>query len=150
MSLASVAVYERTVRASLDRVWENVLDWEHLPWLHRTTFGHIRLMEASRDGWRAEASMRGGGAPFVIDVALERPALRYHARTIDGPGTGTDIVTALTPAGRDATDVRVEFLVPDVPAERRDAIGAGYVLVYTRLWDEDEAMMMRRQALVDG
>jgi hypothetical protein len=28
-----VATYERTVRASLDRVRENVLDWEHLPWL---------------------------------------------------------------------------------------------------------------------
>jgi hypothetical protein len=150
MSLASVAVYERRVRASLERVWENVLDWEHLPWLHRTTFGHIRLLDASADGWRAEASMRAGGAPFVIDVALERAVLRYHARTLDGPGAGTDIVTALAPAGTHATDVRVEFLVPGVPDELRDVVGAGYVDVYTRLWDEDEAMMMRRQALLDG
>ena len=150
MSLASVAVYERTVRASLDRVWENVLDWEHLPWLHRTTFGHIRLLDGSPDGWRAEASMRAGGAPFVIDVAVERPALRYRARTIDGPGAGTDIVTELAPAGAHATGIRVEFLLPDVPAEHRDVVGAGYVQVYTRLWDEDEAMMMRRQALLDG
>jgi hypothetical protein len=150
MPLASVAVYERIVRASLDRVWENVLDWEHLPWLHRTTFGHIRLLDASRDGWRAEASMRAGGAPFVIDVAVERPAFRYHARTVDGPGTGTDIVTELAPAGAHATGVRVEFLLPDVPVEHRDVIGTGYVQVYTRLWDEDEAMMMRRQALLDG
>jgi hypothetical protein len=150
MSLTSVAVYERTVRASLERVWENVLDWEHLPWLHRTTFGHVRLLEASRDGWRAEASMRAGGAPFVIDVMLERPALRYHARTLDGPGTGTDIVTELAAAGEHETAVRVEFLLPDVPAAHRDAVGAGYVHVYTRLWDEDEAMMLRRQALLDG
>jgi hypothetical protein len=138
------------VRASLDRAWENVLDWEHLPWLHRTTFGHIRLLDASRYGWRAEASMRAGGAPFVIDVAVERSALRYHARTTDGPGTGTDIVTELVPAGADATAVRVEFLLPDVAAEHRDVVGAGYVQVYTRLWDVDEAMMMRRQALLDG
>src|SRR5689334_7344645 len=150
MSLASVAVYERTLHASLERVWENVLDWEHLPWLHRTTFGHVRLLDASRDGWRAEASMRDGGAPFVIDVALERPARRYHARTVDGPGAGTDVVTSLDPTGAHATDIRVEFLVPDVPETRRDAVGAGYVGVYTRLWDEDEAMMMRRQAFLDG
>jgi phenylpropionate dioxygenase-like ring-hydroxylating dioxygenase large terminal subunit len=150
MSLTSVAVYERIVHASLDRVWENVLDWEHLPWLHRTTFGHIRLLDASRDGWRAEASMRTGGSPFVIDVALERPALRYHARTTDGPGTGTDIVTELAAVGAHETGIRVEFLLPGVPAEHRDAVGAGYVQVYTRLWDEDEAMMMRRQALLDG
>ena len=150
MSLASVAVYERTVHASLDRVWENVLDWEHLPWLHHESFAHVRLLERHAEGWRAEASMREGGRPFVIDVALERAALRYHARTVDGLGTGTDIVTELAPAGAHATGIRVEFLLPDVPEERRDVIGAGYVHVYTRLWDEDEAMMMRRQALLDG
>ena len=150
MSLTSVAVYERTVRASLDRVWENVLDWEHLPWLHRTTFGPIRLLGGSRDGWRAEARLRGGDAPFVIDVALDRPRLLYHSRTTEGAGAGTDIVTALTPSAEHATRIRVEFLVPNVPPEHRDAIGAGYVHVYTRLWDEDEAMMMRRQALLDG
>lgn len=150
MSLASVAVYERTVRASVDRVWENVLDWEHLPWLHRTTFGHIRLLDGSRTGWRAEVGLRVGGAPFVIDVALDRPHQLYHSRTTAGPGTGTDIVTSLTPTAEHETKIRVEFLVPDVPAERRDAVGAGYVYVYTQLWDEDETMMMRRQALLDG
>jgi len=150
MSLASVAVYERTVRASLDRVWENVLDWEHLPWLHRTTFGHIRLLATSRDGWRAEASLRSGGAPFVLDVALDRAACRYHSRTTEGPGAGTDIVTTLAASGEHATRIQVEFLLPGVRAERRDAVGAGYVALYTHLWDEDEAMMRRRQALLDG
>src|SRR5688572_21216405 len=115
MSATSVAVYERTVRASLERVWENVLDWEHLPWLHRTTFGSIRVLGASADGWRAQASLRRGGAPFVLDVALERARLRYRSRTVDGSGAGTDIVTDLEPAGDRATRIRVEFLVPDVP-----------------------------------
>lgn len=150
MTPEPIAVYERVVAASLERVWENVLDWEHLPWLHRATFGHIRLLDASAEGWRAEASMRAGGAPFVIDVALERAALRYHARTVDGPGSGTDIVTRLEPTGPHATAIRVEFHVPDVPSDRRDAIGAAYVWTYTRLWDEDEAMMVRRQHVVDG
>ena len=150
MSLTSVAVYERTVRASLDRVWENVLDWEHLPWLHRTTFGHIHLLAASRDGWRAETRLRAGGAPFVIDVALDRPHLLYHSRTTEGPGAGTDIVTTLTPKAEHETHIHVEFLLPDIPPEHRDTLGAGYVHVYTRLWDEDESMMMRRQALLDG
>ncbi len=31
MRLTGVATYHRTVRASLARVRENVLDWEHLP-----------------------------------------------------------------------------------------------------------------------
>ena len=36
--LISVAVYRRRIGASLERVWENVRDWEHLPWLHRQSF----------------------------------------------------------------------------------------------------------------
>jgi len=150
MALTSVAVYERTIRASLERVWENVLDWEHLPWLHRTSFGHVRLLDGSRDGWRAETSLAGGGTPFVIDVAIERAQLRYHSRTTEGPGAGTDIVTTLSPRGAHETAIHVDFLVPGVPAEHREVMGAVYTQLYTGLWDEDEAMMMRRQALADG
>jgi len=150
MSLVPVATYDRTVTASLERVWENVLDWEHLPWLHDATFGHVRLLETTRTGFRAETSLAHGGAPFVIDVDTDRSAGIYHSRTVDGPGTGTDIVTTLTPSAPRATDVHVEFLVPNVAPERRDAVGSVFVALYTRLWDEDEAMMVRRQAYVDG
>jgi hypothetical protein len=150
MSIVRVAVYERTIRASLERIWENVLDWEHLPWLHATTFGHIRVHSASQDGWRAEASLRQDGVPFEIDVALDRPAHCYHSRTVSGPSAGTDIVTTLDPVAAHATGIRVEFLVPGVPEHLTETIGAAYVAVYTRLWDEDEAMMLRRQALLDG
>src|SRR5262249_2494017 len=67
-----------------------------------------------------------------------------------GRGAGTDIVTRLESQGPHATHVAVEFLVPDVVPERADRIGAFYVGLYTRLWDQDEAMMVRRQALLDG
>jgi hypothetical protein len=150
MSLAPIAVYDRTVSASLERVWENVLDWEHLPWLHDTTFGHVRLLDCTPAGFRAETSLAHGGAPFVIEVETDCVGLLYHSRTIAGPGTGTDVLTRLTPSAPRATDVHVEFLVPDVAPERRDAIGSVFVALYTRLWDEDEAMMVRRQAYVDG
>jgi phenylpropionate dioxygenase-like ring-hydroxylating dioxygenase large terminal subunit len=144
-----VATYERTVAASLARVWENVLDWEHLPWVHRETFAAVRPLAASGDGWRAVVELQGGGEPFVIDVALERAALRYHTRTIEGPGAGTDIVTTLAPAGAERTQVRVEFLVPGVAGDVAPQIGAVYRTLYAQLWDQDEAMMMRRQAILD-
>ncbi len=145
-----IAVYERTIRASLERIWENVLDWEHLPWLHHTSFGHVRLLDGSADGWRAETSIAPGGPPFVVDVSIDRPARLYHSRTVAGPGTGSDIVTTLSPHAAHATGIRVEFHVPDVAPARQDAVGAVYRQLYARLWDEDEAMMMRRQALLDG
>src|SRR5262249_48076880 len=48
------------------------------------------------------------------------------------------------------TRIAVEFLVPGVARARVDAVGAAYVRLYTLLWDQDEAMMLRRQALLDG
>jgi nitrite reductase/ring-hydroxylating ferredoxin subunit len=126
-----------------------VLDWEHLPWLHAETFAAIRPETASAEGWRAVVELRGGGTPLVIDVALERAALRYHTRTLDGPGTGTDIVTSLGPAGDGRTIVEVAFHIPDVAPEAAPAVGAYYRTLYARLWDEDEAMMVRRQAVLD-
>jgi nitrite reductase/ring-hydroxylating ferredoxin subunit len=148
MSPEPVAVYRRTVHASLERVWENVLDWEHLPWLHRHTFAHVRLLERRADGWRAETSTRAAQRePFVVDVTIDRDARVYHSRTTSGPGSGTDIVTRLTPAGDRCTDIEVGFIVPGVSSRR---VGERYVALYTTLWDEDEAMMVRRQSVLDG
>jgi nitrite reductase/ring-hydroxylating ferredoxin subunit len=146
-----VATYERLIRASLTRIWENVLDWEHLPWLHRTSFAGIDLRDASADGWRAIVRFPGGArAPEAdIEVRLDRPHLRYVTRTLDGFGAGTDITTVLTPAGKGATRIAVAFDVPNVDPAHADAYGAAYVRTYARLWDEDEAMMMRRQAILD-
>ena len=151
MELTSAAVYRRIVGASLERIWENVLDWEHLPWLHRSTFSHIRLLEQRRDGWLAETALRDSprGDDFVIDVRIDRAALLYHSRTADGPGTGTDIVTRLEPLGPHITRIAVEFLVPDVSQKDAARLARAYTRSYTRLWDEDEAMMQRRQEVRD-
>jgi len=151
MEVTSVAVYHRTIGASLERIWENVLDWEHLPWLHRSTFSHIRLLERRQDGWIAETALREAprGHDVVIDVHSDRAALLYHSRTVDGPGTGTDIVTRLEPLGPHVTRIAVEFLVPDASPKRASSLGDAYTRTYTRLWDEDEAMMRRRQAVLD-
>jgi hypothetical protein len=32
--LTLAATYKREVHAGIERIWENVLDWEHLPALH--------------------------------------------------------------------------------------------------------------------
>ncbi|MFN8542952.1 MAG: Rieske 2Fe-2S domain-containing protein [Candidatus Binatia bacterium] len=151
MERTPVAVYERTIRASIERIWENVLDWEHLPWLHHTTFAHVHPLERGTDGWRAESAL--AWAPqdaFVIQVTLDRPRLRYVTRTVAGVGDGTEIETRLAPVGHEATRIAVEFRVPGVAPDQAGAVGDFYVGLYTRLWDEDEGMMVRRQAVVDG
>lgn len=146
--LVSVAVYERAIGASLERIWENVLDWEHLPGLHRAAFASIRCLASSDAGWRARLATRAAapGEELEIEVRLERERLRYVTATVAGAGAGTEIWTSLAPRAPHSTGIRVEFLVPGVRPEQRDALGRGYTALYARLWDEDEAMMQRREA----
>jgi nitrite reductase/ring-hydroxylating ferredoxin subunit len=135
------------VRASLERVWENVHDWEHLPWLHGSNFSRIDLIDSGAWGWRAKIDLQpptGGG--LEIELVRASDADRYVTRTLSGPGAGTEIWTTLTPNGTDCTDVEVEFHVPGIAAAAAEAVGAGYTQLYTTLWDEDEVMMQQRAA----
>lgn len=146
---ALVATYARRVRASAERVWENVLDWEHLPALHARDFRSIRCLRADGHGWHAQVGV-ASGAEIVVELALEPDGRSYHSRTLAGPGAGTDIWTRVTEVAPDATDVAVSFHAPNVPPESAPKLGAAFVQLYTRLWDEDEAMMRARQAFLDG
>jgi phenylpropionate dioxygenase-like ring-hydroxylating dioxygenase large terminal subunit len=44
--LTLAATYTREVRAGIDRIWENVLDWEHLPALHEIYFSRVALVDS--------------------------------------------------------------------------------------------------------
>jgi nitrite reductase/ring-hydroxylating ferredoxin subunit len=85
---------------------------------------------------------------IVLELVLEREALRYVARTLEGPGAGGEIWTRLHPADADVTGLRVDFHLPGVAPARAPELLAGYRALYTRLWDEDEAMMSRRARLL--
>jgi nitrite reductase/ring-hydroxylating ferredoxin subunit len=147
-----VAVYERRIRASVDRIWENVLDWEHLPHLHSQAFERIELLESSRDHWRASLVLGGmtSGQSSEVEVRLARSAFCYVTRTVAGAGAGTEIETWLVAIDERNTDIRVEFRVPDLPEEAREPVGAFYLALYGELWDQDEQMMIERQAFLDA
>jgi nitrite reductase/ring-hydroxylating ferredoxin subunit len=136
-----VASYRRRIRAGIERVWENVRDWEHLPWLHRTSFRSIALDEQGEFGWRARIGL-ANGREIGLELVIE--GMRYVSRTVAGDGAGTEIWTELRPADAAHTDIEVEFCVPGVPAQAALKLGAAFTALYTRLWDEDEAMMRRR------
>ncbi len=145
MPHAPAAVYRRRVAASEARVWENVRDWEHLPWLHRTSFRSIELLDAGDWGWRAEIGLPSQDS-IRLELCIEPDAPRYVSRTLAGPGAGTEIWTRVTPHAPDATDVEVEFHLPHLEPAAAEAVGKALVTLYTRLWDEDEAMMVHRTA----
>ena len=143
--LDRIAILDRSIGASLERVWENVLDWEHLPWLHRKDFASIDLIDAGAWGWRAMAELRAQpGTPFALELIVEPEHSRYVTRTLDGTSLVSEIWTGLSSIGPDRTDIQVEFWMPSVPESLRNRLGAGYLDLYGRLWSEDESMMRER------
>ncbi|MGE0821337.1 MAG: hypothetical protein AB7G75_24465 [Candidatus Binatia bacterium] len=151
LALTRVATYRRTIYASLERIWENVLDWEHLPWLHRSAFAAVEVQGQTPEGWRAWVTLAPAhkGRKALIEIETDTANLRYWSRTLAGQGMGSEVLTSLIPLEANLTDVAVEFYMADVPLEKVTAAGEAYLRFYTRLWDEDERMMRRRQDLLE-
>jgi nitrite reductase/ring-hydroxylating ferredoxin subunit len=143
------ATYQREVEASVARVWENVFDWEHLPALHAEHFCDVRLLEEHARGWRVAVTRQPGGLDrrIVIELDGERERTRYRVRIIDGAGAGTEIWTLFAARDADRTAVEIRFYLPQTDPQKLAELGEAYRLAYTRLWDADERMMQRREAL---
>jgi nitrite reductase/ring-hydroxylating ferredoxin subunit len=143
--LTVASTYHREVAGSLERVWENVFDWEHLPWLHAGTFRSLELVAEGGWGWRARVGfVRGGEAE--LELVADRGAGCYVARTLAGIGAGTEIWTRLADRPNTGVAVAIEFCLPPLPDATRAALGRAYVELYGRLWDEDEGMIREREA----
>lgn len=140
LSMTKVATYERVISASIERVWENVLDWEHLPHLHATSFSHISLDNAGQWGWRTWSSPDRKDH-VELTIASEDS---YVARSYQSGRQISEIWTTLTPEN-DAVHVEVAFYLPDVSETDREKLGQLMIGLYTNLWDEDEQMMQARQ-----
>lgn len=146
-ALAQVAEYHRDLGASLERMFENALDWEHLPHVHARTFDSIEIVEERASGWRAIVGMVGGGE-LLIDLQLEREIGRW---TTDSFADGTligRIVTDATATGPDGCRVDISFQLPEADPAQREGFVAYYPALYAMLYDEDEAMMIAREEAV--
>lgn len=139
LNLVEVATYRRLVDATLDRVWENVLDWEHLPWLHKTSFDFVELDAGGQWGWRTW-SKQDHSSHVELTRATDDS---YVARSYQGSHQLSEIWTRLE-AHEEKTKVNVSFFITDVAASSVESLGKAMISLYTKLWDEDEAMMQER------
>lgn len=144
--LAHAGTYVRDVAASRARIRENVLDWEHLPALHASSFAACELVDDDSDGWRIRLTSAGGGDPQLLKLHIAPDTSHYRVVTEAGPGATSEIRVDVTETGPHACHVRVEYHVPISDPAMLAMIGKGFVAIYERLWDEDEAMMQAREA----
>jgi len=147
--LAFAASYSREIGVGIDRIWENVLDWEHLPALHEIYFDDVAFIEIGEWGWRVELmkTPKAAGRRMIVELRIDRANARYCVRTLAGDGAGTEISTLLEALGPQRTAVEVRFYLPEHRPDRLAALGEKYRASQACLWDQDEAMMMRREAL---
>ncbi|MGH7935270.1 MAG: Rieske (2Fe-2S) protein [Candidatus Binataceae bacterium] len=142
-----IGTYRRELPVSIERMYENTLDWEHLPYLHASSFARIECRESGPWGWRAWVWSRThpDGAPFLLELMLDLDCRRWITRTVEGRGVGTEIWTHAFAMGDRRTDVVVDFFVPGIPEERITAMREFYLNLYAQLYDEDVSMMTLRQ-----
>jgi nitrite reductase/ring-hydroxylating ferredoxin subunit len=139
LNMVQVATYDRLVLAPLERVWENVLDWEHLPYLHETSFDYVELDTGGQWGWRTWSN---ADHTDHVELTLANKA-NYVARSYQAGHQISETWTTLTETG-DSTQVQVKFFIPEIEGKKIDKLGELMTSLYTQLWDEDEAMMQQR------
>src|SRR5215469_18722309 len=127
-----IGTYRRELPVNLERLYENAIDWEHLPHLHRSSFSKIVCEDVGDWGFRA----RVWGQPFekrrsfVIELRLDRDLHRWITRTLEGSGSGTEIWTHAFNVGDQKTLVVVDFFVPGVSDVSAAELAAFYVSLY--------------------
>lgn len=139
-----VGSYRRELPVNLERMYENTLDWEHLPHVHRSSFTSIEAIDYGAWGWRARVT-NANGSVSELELRLDRQARRWITRNVAGPNVGAEIWTHVFTVDEQRIDIVVDFFVPGVAAQDREKVGGAYARAYERLYDEDVAMMVERQ-----
>ena len=76
-------------------MYENAIDGEHLPWLHRTSFSHLEIIDKGSWGWRAKGNFvpKSFMNSMELELRLDREKNCWITRTTAGLGKGTEIWT---------------------------------------------------------
>ncbi len=143
-----VGTYKRPLPVSLERMYENTLDWEHLPHLHGSSFTGIDCLDAGSWGWRCRV-VDAKGRPSLLELRLDRDCRRWITRNLDGAAQGAEIWTHVFVTDTHQMDIVIDYFVPGVPSAQREKVGMAYARSYEMLYDEDVWMMTERQKQIE-
>ena len=144
--MIEVGQLTRDLGASAARAIEDELDWEHLPYVHSSTFsavGHVH--SADRTGWEADVVL-ADGTSLRMRVTLDEDRMGYTNATYSDDVENGRAVARLEATGKDSCRMSLRFFVPETPRMDAAASGAFYVGLFNRLIDEDEPKMIYRAA----
>ena len=149
--------YYREMNVSMARMMENALDWEHLPFLHSSSFAGINAIAHGRWGWCAKVELppQGSGQFQVIQLLVDLTKHYWATTILEGFGEGTQIHTQAKRLSDDGEQeyisVSVDFYIPIAEGQERPndeqkaALLTYFQQQYALLYDEDYSMMFSRQ-----
>ena len=148
--LHSLGNYLRQLPSNLARMMENAHDWEHLPCVHPSSFAAISPVETGSWGWRCKTALPAGDEQ-LIELLVDNARHYWATTVVAGPGQGTQIHTQASALDACRIEVDVRFYLPQAPqSEEQGAMILAYLQAqYATLYDEDEALMLGRQAALD-
>ncbi|MCR9145056.1 MAG: Rieske (2Fe-2S) protein [bacterium] len=121
--------YRRKLPVSMARMMENAYDWEHLPYIHSSTFASIEKIDEGSWGWRARVGLRDessdrfsqsadavgaddAGQVQDVELLVDRPRGYWATTVLKGVGTGVQIHTQATSLGDREIEIAVRFYLP--------------------------------------
>nr|WP_070961397.1 Rieske 2Fe-2S domain-containing protein [Hyphomonas sp. Mor2] len=145
--------YVRRLPSNMARMMENAYDWEHLPYVHPSSFASIDLVDSGAWGWRARIGVPGGIEPVyqMLDLLVDAGKNYWVSTVFNGPGEGIEIHTQATTLSQDEIQVDVRFYLPNAPDDEGSAAAIlGYMQSqYATLYDEDIDLMQGRQSALE-
>ncbi|MEO0607081.1 MAG: Rieske (2Fe-2S) protein [Pseudomonadota bacterium] len=156
-SLHYLGNYVRRLPTTMARMMENAHDWEHLPFVHPSSFSSIQLVDSGDWGWRAKLGVSGGleSSHQMLDLLVDAANQYWVSTVYHGPGEGIEIHTQARTLSAEKSEAEIEvdvrFYLPEAPA---DAAAAQAILGYLRaqyetLYDEDIHLMQGRQTALE-
>lgn len=146
--------YVRKLPVNMARMMENAHDWEHLPFVHTSSFTSIELVEQGHWGWRAKVGLPdgGGGGHQLIDLLVDNEQNYWATTVLSGTGEGVEIHTQATTLGEDEIEVDVRFYLPEAIPDKAvsDFVLSHLQGQYETLYDEDLGLMSGRQSALDA
>lgn len=145
--------YVRRLPTNMARMMENAYDWEHLPYVHPSSFSSIDLIDSGNWGWRARIGVPGGLEPTyqMLDLLVDAEKNYWVSTVFNGPGEGIEIHTQATTLSVDELEVDVRFYLPEAPDNEAAATAIlSYMQTqYATLYDEDVDLMQGRQSALE-
>ncbi len=132
--------YTRRLPVSMARMMENAYDWEHLPYIHASTFESIHGFADGPWGWRARVVLRdessdrfneSAGAVGAddqsrvqdVELLVDRSRNYWATTVLSGVGVGLQIHTQATSLAEREIEIAVRFYLPKSYARQLAFLG---------------------------